>query len=283
MLQNTLLEEIQNLSESLVQSLKAVENEEDNWITVCEKALMKIDEAIRLTKHMILTSEFETTADEVFFFKHLKPALISKFIYYTKILSIESLKPALGKEGLLKYFLSEQKKLNIFYKEHTDFYSYYRRGATYLDHKYFIRNSFDMKMRLSLGFYNLDPSFTTSHDHFVAHILANNDLEIYIKGEVEKIENDTTPVRSYKSMLTWSSSKVSLIELIYSLHLMKCFNAGNIELVEVIRTFEKMVGTDLSNFHKILGEIKLRKINRTKFLQSLYENLEQHFTDLDGK
>ena len=283
MSQNNLLADIQNLSQSLAQSLESINSNQDNWITICETALMKIDEAIRRMKSMIVISDFETTADEVYFFKQLKPSLISKFIYYTKILSIESLKPAQGKEGLIKYYESEQKKLNLFFKDNAEFYSYYRRGATYLDHKYFVRNSFDMKMRLSSGFYNLDSSFTTSHDHFVAHILANTDLEIYLKVEVEKIKNDRPQIKDFRSVLTWSSSKVSLIELIYSLHLMKCFNAGNIELTEVIRTFEKMLGTDLSNFHKILGEIKLRKINRTKFLQSLHENLEQHFIDLDGK
>ncbi|MCX8525904.1 RteC domain-containing protein [Chryseobacterium formosus] len=283
MSQKNLLTEIQNLSELLTEELDALTQNEDNWITVCEASLMKIDEVVRQTKALITSSEFETTADEVYFFKQLKPALISKFIYYTKVLSIESLKPVLGKEPLIKYYEAEEKKLNGFYKENADFYSYYRRGATYLDHKYFVRNSFDMKMRLSSEFYNLDVSFTTSHDHLVAHILANTELDRYLKNELVKVKNEVVRLKDYKSILVWSSSKVSLIELIYSLHLMKCFNAGNIELNEVIRTFEKILGADLSNFHKILGEIKLRKINRTKFLQSLYQNLEQHFTDLDGK
>ncbi|MBD8084641.1 RteC domain-containing protein [Chryseobacterium caseinilyticum] len=283
MVQNNLLIEIHDLSQKLAEVLETLENNRENWIACCESALMKIDETVRVAKSLVSSCEFESTADEVYFFKVLKPSLISKFIYYTRILSIESLKPAMGTEVLLKYYESEQKKLNTFYKDNAEFYSYYRRGATYLDHKYFVRDSFDMKMRLSAGFYNLDSSFTTSHDHLVAHILANSKLEVYLMEELYTAKNVKPEIREYRSALSWSSSKVSLIELIYSLHLMKCFNAGNMEISEVIRTFEKMLGVDLSNFHKILGEIKLRKINRTKFLQSLHDNLEQHFTDLDGK
>lgn len=283
MVQNNLLSEIHDLSQKLDQVLETIENSRENWIVCCESALMKIDESVRTAKSLISPYEFESTEDEVYFFKVLKPSLISKFIFYTKILSIESLKPATGAETLVKYYESEQKKLNAFYKDNAEFYSYYRRGATYLDHKYFVRNSFDMKMRLSAGFYNLDAAFTTSHDHLVAHILANVKLEVYLKEQLYIVKNDKPDIREYRSVLSWSSSKVSLIELIYSLHLMKCFNAGNMELSEVIRTFEKMLAVDLSNFHKILGEIKLRKINRTKFLRSIHENLEQHFTELDGK
>ncbi|MBD8084557.1 RteC domain-containing protein [Chryseobacterium caseinilyticum] len=283
MVKKNVLAEIQDLSQKLTHDLETVEINRESWIACCESALMKIDEAVRMTKSMISSYEFESTADEVYFFKELKPSLISKFIYYSKILSIESLKPATGTEILVKYYESEQKKLNVFYKDNAEFYSYYRRGAAYLDYKYFVRDSFDMKMRLSAAFYNLDASFTTSHDHLVSHIIANTKLDLYLKEQMHMIKNDLPEIKDYRSVLSWSSSKVSLIELIYSLHLMKCFNGGSRELSEVIRTFEKMLGIDLSNFHKILGEIKLRKINRTKFLRSLHENVEQHFTDLDGK
>lgn len=282
MVQKTLFKKIQDLHDKLLQNIKEANTQYDNWIGICEASLMKVDESVRILKSLIVDNQFQSIADEVHFFKDWKPLFISKFIYYSKILSIESYRPEAGDKVLRKYYENEQEKLKSFYRDNADFYSYYRRNATYLDHKYFVRNSYDMKMKLSFSFYNFDSGFTTSHDQYIAHIIANNRIEEYLRDEMDKIGNAVSEKSTFISPLSWSSSKVSLIELIYGLHLMRCFNGGNIELSEITRTFEKMLGVDLSNFHKILGEIRLRKTGRTKFLHLLEENLEQHFTDLDG-
>ena len=205
---------------------------------------------------------------------------ISKFIYYSTVLDLESHKPNAGKNALNEYYEAELEKLKNFYKEQSDFYSYYRREATYLDHKIFVRDSYDLKMKLSLGFYNFDTSFTTSHDQLIAKFMANEKIEQYLKKQIERLSENNGDETS--SRLVWTASKVGLIELVYALYNMRCFNGGNVELSEVVRFVEKSLGIDLGNFHKTIFEIRNRKKGPTKFLNLVIDNLNQYFQNMEG-
>ncbi|KQR91839.1 hypothetical protein ASG01_12595 [Chryseobacterium sp. Leaf180] len=130
--------------------------------------------------------------------------------------------------------------------------------------------------------HDFDARFSTAADYLIARFLAHQKLENYITLKLVQIENPNAIVEVPKSNLRWTASKASLVELIYGLHTTRCFNDGHIELVEIIRSFEKLCSVDLENFHKVLTEVKARKMNRTKFLQSLQETLERHFDDGDA-
>ena len=259
-----------------------LENKATEIITASENALMIIDSYIIKVKNMIIEHQFQCMADEIYFFKNLKPQLISPFIYYSKVLNIETYKPNGSIKTHKKYYENEQLKLKYFYEENKEFYNYHRRQATYLDHKYFLRNSFDLKMKQGYNFYNFDQNFSSPYDNLVSLILANNKLENYLLFSLNNLQQPQSVKQQNSSQLSWSSSKVGLVELIYALHHTKSLNGGNIELSEIIRVSEKLLEIDLSNFHKVLGEIRSRKTGRTKFLQLLNDSLDQHFNDLDG-
>lgn len=280
MVTKTVFRKTLQLGEELELKITEVYNDDGDIVKIAEKSLILIDETIRKLKEMISLHHFENIAEEVHFFKKLKPQFISKFIYYSTILDIESHKPNAGSKALKKYYEAEQEKLKTFYSEHSEFYSYYRREATYLDHKIFVRNSYDLKMKLSLGFYNFDTSFTTSHDHFIAKFIANKQFDLYLKRQIENVSDNVSA--KVISPLVWSSSKVGLIELVYALYHMRCFNGGNIELSEVIKFVEKSLDTDLGNFHKTVFEIRNRKQGPTKFLNLISENLNQHFLNTES-
>jgi len=275
MVTKTIFKRTSQLLEELDEKINEVYADGNDMIKTSEKALLIIDESIRKLKLLVSDHHFDHIAEEVLFFKKLKPQFISKFIYYSSVLDIEAHKPAAGNKTLKKYYEAEQEKLKNFYLEHSEFYSYYKREATYLDHKIFVRNSYDLKMKLSSGFYNYDPNFTTSHDHMIARFISNQQFDQYVKRQLEGSNEDTAS--KLLSPLSWSGSKVGLIELIYALYQMRCFNGGNIELSEVIKFVEKSLDCDLGNFHKTVFEIRTRKQGPTKFLQLVGENLNQHF------
>lgn len=267
------------LHEDLEVEINKVYKEDKDVVQFAEKSLILIDDAIRKVKKIISPHHFENIAEEVYFFKKVKPQFISKFIYYSTILNVESHKPQAGNKVIKKYYEGEQIKLKVFYTEQAEFYSYYRRDATYLDHKIFVRNSYDLKMKLSYGFYNFDTTFTTSHDHLIARFIANNLFDQYLKDSIENLGVNSSG--KVLSPLSWSASKVALTELLYSLHLSNCFNGGQTELSEIVRWAEKAFNISLGNYHKTLGEIRIRKNDRSKFLNMLQQNLNQHLDDLD--
>lgn|SRR5690606_14085652 len=281
MVRRTIFRKITKLHDELELKINEVYDDDEDMVKVAEKSLLVIDEFIRKLKKMICAHDFDNIAEEVYFFKKLKPQFISKFIYFSTILDIESHKPNAGIKTLKKYYEAEQEKLKTFYLEQTELYSYYRREATYLDHKMFVRNSYDLKMKLSFGFYNFDTSFTTSHDHIIARFIANQKYDQYLKTQIEKLSENST--NRTLSPLAWSASKVGLVELVYALYHMRCFNGGNIELSEVIKFVEKSLDTDLGNFHKTIFEIRNRKQGPTKFLHLISDHLSNHFTNIESE
>lgn len=279
MVTKTLFRKIAQINDELEFQINTAYDADDNLIRISEKALVHIDAAIRKIKDLISPHTFDSVAEEVYFFKRLKPQISYQFIYFSTILELESNKPNVGNKILKKYYEAEQEKLRSFYDKNSEFYSYYTRDATYLDHKYFVRNSYDLKMKLSSEYYNLDASFTTAKDHLLAKFIAYGHYEDYLKRQIDKLSDISTRTLS---PLVWSGSKVGLIELIYALYQMRCFNGGNIELSEVVKFVERSLDTDLGNFHKTVFEIKTRKQGPTKFLKLIDDNLQQHFSNLEN-
>ncbi|MGH1517098.1 RteC domain-containing protein [Chryseobacterium sp. JK1] len=267
------------MQRELENELNVLSKNEMNVIFLSEQSLMKIDHAIHNIKKVFKETALESIADEVQFFKHYKPFFISKFIYYSKLLEIETSKPSAGSKNHRKYYNAELLKIKNYQSEQHDFYDYYRRNATYLDYKYFTRCAYDLKMKLSSNLYDLDQNFTTTHDHKIAVFIAHDALESYLVKCIKESEGYHFTTFNKYSSLQWTSSKVALLELLYALYLSQCFNAGNVDFSEIVRQTERNLGLTLGNVYKTLGEIKNRKYNKKRFLELLSTNLDKLFDE----
>ncbi|MDY0930719.1 RteC domain-containing protein [Chryseobacterium sp. CFBP8996] len=266
---------IDELWKSLSNDIDTVLRNKSEVLSYAEEILMLTDTAIRKLKIYVQEYQFKDWSEEIEFFKVTKPKFVSVYIYYSKLLAIESSKPYADPLVLKSYYETERANLIYFYQEHKEFISYYKRKATYLDKKYFVKFKFDFKLKLSAELYSYDESFSTSHDHTVSQILANDRLDLYL---TTKINSDyvVDHLVFQHSPLEWTAPKVALIELLYALYLTKCFDAGKAEPSDIFRWAETALNINLGNYHKTLNEIKLRKTDRTKFLKLIQQNLEQY-------
>ncbi|MDV3995362.1 RteC protein [Elizabethkingia anophelis] len=264
---------------NLTQTIDNICSKEQDRILCLESVLMQIDQSVRTLKSMVIGFIFENTADEIYFFKYLKPYFVAEYIYFSTLLHVEIFKPKADVKALKKYYEKELLKIKQYQLKYQHFYDYYYRGATYLDHKYFVRNAYDLKMRLPENLYNYDDNFTTSHDQYISCFLAYEKLRNYLTKSMK--DEAFVQVNDLNIKLSWSSSKVGLIELLYGLYQSKTFNHGNIELSQIMRWAEHTFSIELGNYHKTIGEIRGRKNSRTKFLSFLADNLDQYFYDKD--
>ena len=99
---------------------------------------------------------------------------------------IETKKPYGGVRIVKKYYNNELTKLKRFFDNNLDLYKYYRTGSTYLDYKYFLRGTFDIKQSLDSFYFEADLDFCTSHDFKVAKILANDLIQVYLEDQLFK-------------------------------------------------------------------------------------------------
>jgi len=271
---------VDQLWSNLMADAEQINRGENDIIGRAEEILMETDGAIRQLKIILRQYQFADWSEEIYFFKNTKPQFVAMYIYYSKILSIEASKPFADPDALKSYYKNERNNLLYFYGEQKDFINYYRRKSTFLDKKYFMRFKFDFKLKLSPELYSYDEEFSTSHDHLVSQIIANDLMEQYLTNKINSSDSLENPLAQVRK-LEWTAPKVALTELLYGLYQSNCFNGGHADLAEVFRWAENSFEINLGNYHKTLAEIRLRKTDRAKFLSLIRQNLNQYLDDLD--
>lgn len=240
---------------------------------LCIKIIRKV--IITLRKHVV-NAEFKSEEDEIHFFKSIKPLFYSQLQYYGIVYNMEVERPLVDREADINYLMKEQKKLTYFYEKHHEFYLYHRTGASYLDSVYFTRN--EDKITSSIGIYGLDidAEFTTSKDIVVAKILANQRLKTYVENELLRLQNvglHSGIPTCFNPSINWTGSKASLVELMYGLQCSGYINNGNVSLQQIAFLLEKCFNFKLDNFSTVFQDIKLRKKNKTQFLDHMKETI----------
>ncbi|MBX2950067.1 MAG: RteC domain-containing protein [Crocinitomicaceae bacterium] len=224
-------------------------------------------------------------ANEIIFFKNIKPLFVSRLIYFICVYNIETNRPNGSIKFKRKYLQLELAKIKNYFDDNLEFYRYYRTGSTYLDHKYFVRGKQDIRLNIDTYVYETDPEFSTSHDFKISTILANDLLQVYLENELNKLDfqtieknNNTVP----KNAIRWTGSKVALIELMYALHTSGQFNNGQADVKAIAAYFEKTFDIELGNYYRVYLEMKIRQ-NSTKFLDALATSLEKRMEEEDEK
>ncbi|QBO58381.1 RteC domain-containing protein [Chryseobacterium salivictor] len=257
-----LIEKTKELFTGLETQIKNLKTEKTNQLEFIQYALMETDEAIRTIKSWVIKHDFDCWENEITFFKKLKPLFIAKYIYFSKVVALLSATPGSGIKYKKKLYEQEFEKIHYFFLENTEFISYYRRKATYLDLKYFMRFKYDLDVKLAPDFHNYDERFSTSHDHLIATILAHDQYELFLKKQLQQLKETPPGEPSYAtSGLQWTAPKVALTELVFALHHTHCFNGGNTSLSETVKWFEEALSVDLGNYHNTIAEIRNRKSN----------------------
>ncbi len=183
---------ITKLNKDLSSQLQDIDFEEPDLIRKAQKSIRCTKDALTPLRAFTIQHTFCNEAEEIHFFKEMKPELFSKLIYYVKIFNIESRRPTGSHEMQKDYLRNELDKLTFFFSNHLEFYQYYRMNSTYLDDKYFIRGKEDLNLYQDTLMIYVDPDFSTSHDYMVSKIIANDRLKVFLNTEIEALAIKTT-------------------------------------------------------------------------------------------
>ncbi|TRX01366.1 RteC domain-containing protein [Flavobacterium gawalongense] len=228
------------------------------------------------------TYDFENDQDEIFFFKEIKPCIISKLIFQKEVLRIETSLPR-GKQQSRKFYEEEIKKISEYHQKDIKFHHYYRSNSKELDNLYFTRKSKKSILETECFQINSDTRLSTFYDYKVAKIIANDELVKYLESQLAALKMKVKQTEtSYVSNLYWSGTKTDLAELIYALHAVKIINNGKTDIKEIATELGKIFNVELNeSIYRSYIDIKNRKNSKTKFIDNLSENFNKKILEGD--
>ncbi|QEC69299.1 hypothetical protein FRZ67_19040 [Panacibacter ginsenosidivorans] len=219
---------------------------------------------------------FEDAAQEIFFFRTMRPHTGGLLQYYNSLLRIELGRPVGSFDVLCSYYKNELDTITRFYEDNRFLVTYYRSGETFLDDKLFVR------VDGSAGFFPDHAAHEEGHrslcDGFVTALLANERLAAWLTEAMTASEDK--PV-SQGDSIKWTDSKAALVELLYALHRRGSFNGGQASVKDIARMLENVFRVDLGNYYRAFQEIRIRKMGRTSYLDSLKTGLIQYMDETD--
>jgi hypothetical protein len=262
-----------------IEKVKAVENDPFKILSAVLKCIRSV---LKELKEYILKNPFKDEAEQINFFKYIKPKFYCLRIYYLEKYNVETSLPAGDAETLKSFYRGELKAVGRFFQHIAFHYQYYRLGATELDSLYFVRG-IEVQSVLLPEVPELDPEFATSCDYLFSKIKAYELLQDFVLTALNKLD----PLGSHISVaekelpeLKWTGDKVNLVEIIYGLYFTGQLNNGNADIAVIIRFMEKHLQIDLSRAYRDFIDIRNRKTTSpTRYIEQMRESIHKRVDD----
>jgi hypothetical protein len=251
----------EGLQAKMKKELDNLNTDQDEIIKI-SKVLTFIRGLITDLKAFAGNYKFQNQAEEVQFFKEIKPVFLSQYFYYKKVFAIrlfDTFKDVKSRQANYYILLN---RLEKYVERNLEFYQYSMSGNTFMDAHYFTRQN---KNNKSL---DRDESFSTGYDTKLAKVLANELVRNYILKRLDQTD-------LIQPELTWTGSKTDLIELVYALHTADVFNNGSVDIKRVANAFQRAFNVNLGDYYRIFINIRLRKSNKSTFLDRLRDKMNQ--------
>lgn len=275
-------EYIEQLYSEMREALEIIELEEKDRLTAAEASIKLIKEKMDQLRNFIISDTFKGVENEIRFFKEWKPKFHSALIYFSRIFYLETHSPEgsrLLKQALLD---KEMQYIERFFERNIAFLTYFKSGASYLDHQLFTRKGFTNLLDADDYSLPLDPAFSCLYSYKLSCIHAFGLLQQYLQDTRLGLNAQTSLKRSQEyGHLRWTARKTELIELLYALHSSGLFNHGRVSVRDVALLLEEAFGIKLGNYYRVFQNIRIRQKNRTAFLDLLKENLLKRMDETD--
>jgi hypothetical protein len=214
-----------------------------------EKSIHASLKYLKKLKDYCKLNDPSTPEEEIRFFKFIKPKFKSQLIYHQALLNMEIRKPVGEGQVVSEYYLNEIRILRHFFESNLTFYQYVRTESTYLDEYYFVRGNYDVHLDPDQCMIDFDPTFSTTHDHKLAQVLASELLQEHLEQAIQRINqrDAITQIDAEFNDFDWKQTKCALIELIYSWHATEAFGKKNLK--SIVKFIERSFNISLGNFY----------------------------------
>lgn len=234
-------------------------------------------------KKEVMIRGFNNEAEEIEFFKVMKPSILGKLLFYNKVFRIETARPSKGGAMYKHYYEEKLEHLERYYKDaisKSKFYQYYRSGSTHKDCCFFIRGKIDITSGVKGFVFESDPGFSTYYDYKVSKIIECDFLYDYLILRLEEYSDYASlPSKSFLELLQWVDSKNALIELIYGIYAVKSLGNSELGIKKLGIIFEQIFNIQLGDLHHAFHRMKYRTGDRCLYLTKMKKALERYMDE----
>lgn len=240
------------------------------------KAIVIINGYLYRLRQQLYEYAFATPEEEIHFFKEVNPKFYALLMYYIKRYSVEPLLLMQDKGFIVKQLTKLKRSVRRTLKVHADLYRYYLSKNTGQDHRLFMREQDDWNVSSDEEqICILEPRVCTVAGYQLAKLQAAEMLLVYIREKshlLTSTEGSDTAAKESAPM-TWIASKAALVELIYALHAYGTFDNPGKEIKRLTNYLSQAFNIRIDNVYKMYEQIRLRKKDRTPFLEALKQSL----------
>ncbi|MDF2191392.1 RteC domain-containing protein [Paraflavitalea sp. CAU 1676] len=277
--------EWQSLYEALVEELAVLSRSKKPHLEMVSQAAEVCFLKMEALKATIREYPFVDSCEEIYFFREVKPQFHSSLIYYDKVHLFESERPQGKTSTVEQYISSHEEDIYRFYRQHIEFYRYFRAGFSHLDERYFTRKGSNYPF---FGYRQIDTDrgFTTDKDYIVSRILANDRLSQYyeaVRTNQKSPELLAKPGDDLNSLMRWTHTKAAFVEWVYGIKSVGAINNGRTSLQQLFMHLESFFGIEVGNFSRIMQDILARKKSFTAFHEECIESLNEFRDRIEEK
>lgn len=263
---------------------EVLKNASDDVLTVSLEIMHYIEMKLKELHKWLKMHVFKTLQEEIYFFKELKPRMVSKLLFYKELLKLEASLPP-SKKNKKKHYEELLCTIHQYGINNKEFYEYYRSRTSFRDEDLFVRHCYKDIIRYDCCLINFDSKLSTSHDFNVATIIANDMFTSYLENKLDELNGkckfNSTQI-NYK--FNWTGTKVDLTEMVYGFQAAGSINNGNFDLKEFAIFLGTMFNVEIdSNLYGNYSDIKSRKVSKTRFINTMSEKLIEKMDDEDSK
>jgi hypothetical protein len=242
-------------------------------------SLALIREKLLELKAAVLESGFASQAEEIHFFKTIKPQFVALQLFEIGLYSLQSQRPAGTPDMIKAFYEQELRQLIHFFRSNGFAYQYYRCQATELDSSYFVRGA-DPQLPPLLVEIDPWPGFSTAMDYAFAKFIADERLQGWLLDRLNELFCETRePEVPGRKQVRWTGESINLVEVAYGLWLTGQLNEGNVTITDVIHFLEEKFQIKIGVAYRRWTEISNRTHNTTKFLDRMRDSVQQRLNE----
>ncbi|SMD44898.1 RteC protein [Aquiflexum balticum DSM 16537] len=271
-------EYIKALHDKMKESIRISSLTAANGIQSAHASLEAVREILSELYTFMDTQDFFDKEIEVRFYKELLPQFRSEQFYYEDLVFIETNRPLGTKKQTIRYFSGLLKEKELFFRRNNFLYRYYCLGRNDLDEELFSKKETQLFRSPLFG---TEKEYLSDCSTTLSLIMANERISAFLKKSIRELETGKNETSVPKSHMLWTDSKAALIELAYALHSRGSVNQGKSDVKSIIQILEETFNVETGNFYRTFQSMRIRKKNRTVYLDNLKDSLEKRMDEAD--